>query len=69
MTTRLAPIFANERTAAQLLDMRPSEFLALVEAGHLPRAKDIAGFKRWDVRELHRIISGDCIDGMRNVEW
>lgn len=69
MTARTAPIFANERTAAQLLDMRPSEFLALVERGHLPPAKDIAGFKRWDVQELRRIISGDGIDGMGSVDW
>lgn len=67
MTARPAPIFATERTAAQLFDMQPAEFLALVEAGHLPRAKDIGGHRRWAVEELQRIARGDAADG--GMEW
>ena len=64
MTNRPAPILASERTAAQLLDMKPAEFLALVEAGHLPKA---GRFDRWDVEELRRIARGDAVDG--GMEW
>lgn len=69
MPVRPAPIFATDRTAAQLLDMRPAEFLALVEGGHLPRPKSIGGLQRWDVQELHRIVAGEAIEGMRDVQW
>ena len=65
----LTPLGACERNAAKLLDMRLSEFRALVKAGHLPPARDIGGFKRWDVHELRRIISGDAADGMGDVQW
>lgn len=53
------PLFANERTAAQLLDMRPAQFLDLVEAGALPGPCAVGpGIKRWDVEELQAIIRG-----------
>ena len=60
--TRPAPLFATERTAAQLLDMKPSEFRLLVAGGHLPRPRKFGGFDRWDVRELTRIVSGATIE-------
>lgn len=60
--TRPAPLFAAERTAAQLLDMKPAEFRSLVEGGHLPRPRKFGGFDRWDVGELTRIISGASIE-------
>ncbi|QCO56953.1 hypothetical protein EOK75_14225 (plasmid) [Pseudorhodobacter turbinis] len=64
------PILANEANAAKLLDMKPAEFCALVERGHLPRGREIApGFVRWDVDELRRIGRGDAIDGMDGVQW
>lgn len=67
---RVAPIFANERTAAQLLDMRPAQFLDLVKAGHLPQGREIApGTVRWVVDDLRRIISGEGIEGMGDVSW
>ena len=55
-----APIFANETSAARLLDMKPAEFRALVEAGHLPKGKEIApGFVRWDTEELRKLAKGE----------
>ena len=65
----LMPIFAGERSAAKLLDLKPAEFSALVESGHLPKPRDIGGFERWDVLDLRRIISGEAIDGMGDVLW
>lgn len=62
-------LFANECSAARLLDMKPTEFLRLVEGGHLPRPRDIGGLKRWDVQELRQIISGQAVDGMGDIQW
>ena len=63
-----APILASEATAARLLDMKPAEFRALVEAGHLPRGREIApGVPRWVTDDLRRIASGEAIDG--GIEW
>jgi predicted DNA-binding transcriptional regulator AlpA len=62
-------MFASESTAAKLLDMKPREFRELVEAGHLPRPREIGGLKRWDVPELRRILSGEAADGMGDVQW
>jgi len=54
-----APIFASERTAARLFDMKSAEFRALVQAGHLPKPHSIApGVLRWDVDELRQIKRG-----------
>lgn len=54
------PLFANEITAARLLDMKPGEFRSLVEAGHLPRGREIApGFRRWDTDELRKLAKGE----------
>lgn len=58
------PILASETTAAKLLDMKPGEFRALVEAGHLPPADEIApGVKRWKTEVLEKIGSGEAIEG------
>ncbi len=65
----LAPLFACERNAAKLLDMKPDEFSALVKDGHLPPPRDIGGVKRWDVQDLRRIISGEAAEGMGDVKW
>lgn len=65
---QLAPIFASEASAARLLDMKPAEFRALVEAGHLPRGREIApGVIRWSADDLRRIASGEAIEG--GIEW
>lgn len=58
------PILASSRTAAQLLDLKESEFLRLVAAGLLPQARDIGGGNlRWSVDDLRRISSGDAAMG------
>lgn len=54
----LTPLFARDRTAAQLLDMTPSEFLALVNAGALPRPTRVGNFERWSVADLDAILRG-----------
>ena len=61
--TAPCPILASETTAAKLLDMKPGEFRALVEAGHLPRGREIApGVVRWDVDALAKIAAGEAIE-------
>jgi len=68
MTNRPVPLFAGETNAAALLDMKPAEFRALVEGGHLPRGKEIApGFVRWDVPALQKILKGEAAEG--EMEW
>lgn len=65
---RVTPILAGEETAAKLLDMKPAEFRALVQAGHLPRGREIApGLVRWDAEALRQIGRGDAIEG--GIEW
>lgn len=64
---RPAPLFAAERTAAHLLDMKPAEFRELVAQGHLPRPCEIGGVKRWVVADLAKIAAGDAIDG--GIDW
>jgi len=62
------PIWASEKTAAQLLDMKPCEFRSLVNDGHLPRGREIApGLIRWDADQLRLIGRGDAIDG--GIDW
>lgn len=63
----LPPMFASDTKAAQLLDLKPTEFRSLVNEGHLPPGKDICGFVRWDVEELRRIIRGDAVE--EEMKW
>ncbi len=62
------PLFAAERTAAELLDMKPEEFRALVEKGHLPKPHAIGTLQRWSVSDLEKIGAGESIDG-GGIEW
>lgn len=65
-----APLFASEQSAARLMDMKTADFRALVEAGHLPRGREIApGVVRWPVDDLRSIAKGQAVDGMGDVEW
>ncbi|WP_283177321.1 hypothetical protein [Gemmobacter sp. 24YEA27] len=65
-----APILASETSAARLLDMKVAEFRSLVEAGHLPRGREIApGVYRWITDDLRRIASGEASEGMGDVTW
>ncbi|KPQ07474.1 MAG: hypothetical protein HLUCCA12_06555 [Rhodobacteraceae bacterium HLUCCA12] len=67
---RPAPILASETSAARLLDMKPAEFRALVEAGHFPRGREIApGMVRWPVDELRLIANGEAAEGLGDVQW
>ncbi len=52
------PLFADMRTAAKLLCMKPAEFAQLVREGALPGP---VNFDRWDVEELAAIMRGDSI--------
>ncbi len=66
----IASISASEVTAAKLLDMKLEEFRALVQAGHLPRGREIApGIIRWPTDDLRRIVSGEASEGMGDVKW
>lgn len=66
----IAPILASETSAARLLDMKVAEFRSLVEAGHLPRGREIApGVHRWITDDLRRIASGEASEGMGDVNW
>lgn len=67
--TAPAPLFASDRSAAKLLDMKPAEFLGLVDGGHLPRPRDIGGLERWDVEELRRIVRGDAAELAGGMDW
>ncbi|ROT99080.1 hypothetical protein [Histidinibacterium lentulum] len=63
-----APLFADDKTAAQLFCMKPKDFRRLVEEGHLPGPRDLGGLERWDVEELRRIASGEAMDN-RGMDW
>lgn len=70
MASRPAPMFAGEVNAAALLDLKPGDFRALVDGGHLPKGRELApGVTRWDVEELRRIVTGEAISGMDGVSW
>lgn len=65
-----APILASETSAARLLDLKLGEFRSLVQAGHLPRGREIApGVLRWATDDLRRIASGNASEGMGDVQW
>ncbi|WP_370158475.1 hypothetical protein [Salipiger bermudensis] len=68
MASHKTPLFADEKTAAELFCMKPKEFRGLVEAGYLPGALQRGGVERWDVEELTRIWRGDAIEG-GGFEW
>lgn len=59
----VTPLFAKDRIAAALLDLKLAEFLRLVDSGVLPRPTSIGGFERWDVEQLQAIARGDAIQG------
>ena len=63
------PLFASERSAARLLDMKASEFRSLVENGHLPRPRKIGGMDRWEVAELTQIVNGETAMAAMGMEW
>tara|TARA_R100001369_G_scaffold72203_1_gene100166 strand:- start:740 stop:949 length:210 start_codon:yes stop_codon:yes gene_type:complete len=62
-------LFANDRNAAALLDMKPAEFRGLVDDGVLPKPTKIGGYERWDVEQLQTIARGEAADGIGEVNW
>jgi hypothetical protein len=62
-------IFATDRSAAALLDMKPSEFRGLVDDGVLPKPTKIGCYERWDVEKLQTIARGEAADGIGEVNW
>ena len=64
------PLFASERTAARLLDMKPVELRAMVAAGHLPGPRRIGDLERFDMAELSAVLRGEKIGtGGGVMEW
>lgn len=65
---QITPIAVGEKNAAKMMDMSVDRFLSLVEAGSLPRPKQIAsGVERWSVEELSAILSGTKLDDSANT--
>jgi hypothetical protein len=62
MPNRPAKLWVKDKTAAALLDMKPAEFLSLVECGALPKPRDFHGHIRWRVAELDAIGDGGAMD-------
>lgn len=62
-------LFATDRKAAELFDMKTAEFRDLVNDGVLPKPTNIGGFERWDVEQLQAIARGEAADGMEQVIW
>ncbi len=63
------PIALGEKKAAATLDMRPSEFRALVNDGILPKPRKIGPLERWDAEELRALLRGGQTDGYEDVRW
>lgn len=61
-------LFAGDKKAAALLDMKPAEFRGLVDDGVLPKPTKIGGFERWDVEQLQSIARGDAAEG-GPIQW
>lgn len=62
------PLFASEKTAARLLDMKPDAFRELVDKGYLPPPRRIGNLERFDLAELQAVIRGDKISG-GEMKW
>ena len=56
----MTPLYASEKTAAKLLDLRPKQFLELVAHGALPPPIKIGKYSRWDVEQIRAIITGNA---------
>ena len=65
--THPRPIAAGERKAAAMFDMTVGDFLRLVDAGTLPKPRDIGKQQRWCVSDLEAIVSGDAME--QELEW
>lgn len=68
MASLRQPMFADDKTAAELFCMKTKDFRKLVEEGYLPGPRDLGGFERWDVDELQKIVRGESLDG-GEMKW
>jgi len=59
---RIAPIAVAERTAAKMMDMKPSDFRRLVQCGSLPSPVRISGLERWRVSDLESVLNGNAMN-------
>lgn len=66
---RIAPIAVAEKGAAQLLDLKITQFRNLVSEGILPRPRKVGPYERWDAEELQAVLRGDLADGFEDVQW
>ena len=59
---KIAPhlLWASDRTAARLLDLKLTEFRELVNAGALPPPTRIGALERWSVEDLDAILRGQA---------
>ncbi len=62
MTNRPTPILVSEKSAARLMDMKPSEFRGLVDAGVLPGSTDFGGLDRWRYADLDAVATGAAME-------
>ena len=53
------PLFASDKNAAAIFDMKTAEFRSLVDGGQQPGPRMIGKFPRWDVEELRKIARGE----------
>ena len=67
--TSVALLAVGEKSAAQLLELKPKEFKALVDQGILPRPGNIGPYERWDAGEQRAVIRGEFVDGFEGVNW
>ncbi|MEO1189042.1 MAG: hypothetical protein AAFW60_08210 [Pseudomonadota bacterium] len=63
------PFYVSESAAAQLFELSVEDFVTLVRQGDLPCPVNIAGHKRWDVSELHKITVDRDASGLGDVKW
>ncbi|WP_323764574.1 helix-turn-helix domain-containing protein [Marinovum sp.] len=62
MPVDLTPLAVREKTAAQMLDLKPADFRRLVEEGALPGPARIGDVILWRVADLEAILSGSAAD-------
>ncbi len=55
----MTPQFATDKSAAELLDMKPKQFRELVANRCLPPARQIGGLERWCMEDVYKAIKGE----------
>jgi hypothetical protein len=66
----IEPLWVSAATAAKMLELPLSVFNGFVENGLLPKGREIVpGHVRFEVEKLRRVLRGDAVDGMSDVDW